>query len=271
MPELPEVETIKRQLEVFLPLKIQKTTYSKFSSSIIKQKKFNLEKLRLSTIKRKGKWLDFVLGNNMHMLSNLGMSGSWRIDDKPITAKHAHLKFQCLSKRKKKYLAYVDPRRFGNIYICNQGFVDKKLDSLGPDILNDDLPLNYVEEVFKKNSSKMIKILLLEQKYFAGIGNYMASEICARAKILPTRPAGKTKIREIKAIKKAIKIVIKKSLASQGLSFHGGYFDARGDKGKAINHLLVFYQKICGQCKKEEVSKIILKGRGTYFCKKCQK
>lgn len=116
----------------------------------------------------------------------------------------------------------------------------------------------------------MLKVHLLDQKLFAGSGNYIASEICARAKILPTRLNKDIKKSEFPKILKAIHTVLDGSLTSGGTTFQS-YRDSTGEKGKGVEHLVVYNQKICQMCKKTPVKKIILAQRGTYYCPNCQK
>jgi formamidopyrimidine-DNA glycosylase len=111
----------------------------------------------------------------------------------------------------------------------------------------------------------------LYQKLFAGSGNYIANEICARAGIRPTRKCRMVKRDEFPKILKAIGEVLQPALASGGTTFQGGYRDTSGEKGLGVEHLVVFYQKICQLCQKTPVKKILLAQRGTYYCPKCQK
>lgn len=284
MPELPEVETIRKKLIRPLPLQIIEVEESPFISSIIKKRDFDLSKKIIKSIERIGKVLNFILFDpsseeTFHIISQLGMSGGWRISNKKITEKHTHLQLTCVSTKnsnkqatnKYTYLAYVDPRRFGKMILANNKNAKIKLSSLGVDISGPLFTEEYIFKTLQQFPDREIKPFLLEQKFFAGIGNYIASEICARAKILPTRKNESISKSDAKKIKQAAKEVIEGSLKTQGLSFHGGYVDADGNKGEGLNNLVVFWQKTCGMCKKNKVTKITQKGRGTYFCDKCQK
>jgi formamidopyrimidine-DNA glycosylase len=102
----------------------------------------------------------------------------------------------------------------------------------------------------------------------------MASEICARSGILPTRPNGNITSDEISKIKNSINIVIKGAIETKGTTFSGGYRDANGEKGEGLKHLVVFYQEYCQMCLenniKTKIIKITLGQRGTYYCPRCQ-
>tara|TARA_R110002072_G_scaffold276051_1_gene437342 strand:- start:72680 stop:73498 length:819 start_codon:yes stop_codon:yes gene_type:complete len=272
MPELPEVETIRKQLSEYLPLKITKVEKSDVLGSILKEESFQLKNKVLESISRTGKLMDFFLGEGHHMLSHLGMSGSWRISHKKITVKHTHLQLYCLNNKKEKiFLAYVDPRRFGNIYINTKEETKKHYKKLGIDIASDAFTEDYIWECIKKFPNKEIKPFLLEQKYFAGVGNYIASEICARAKIKPTRKNKSLKKKDSAALLFGTKSILEDTIANNGTTFSGGYSDANGEKGEGVKNLVVFYQTICGMCKKTPVTKITQATRGTYYCPICQK
>ena len=215
--------------------------------------------------------MDFCLDRNFHIISQLGMSGSWRISSKKIFEKHTHLNMKAKHNGKTFFLAYVDPRRFGKMRFFNEKNAGEFFDKLGVDVSSKDFSADYIYSTFQVHPKKIIKSFLLEQKYFAGIGNYMASEILALSRILPTRECKTISKEEACKIKKSTKKVIEGSLKKQGLTFSGGYVDAHGEKGKALQNLVVFHQKICGMCKKADVIKTIIGGRGTFFCPKCQK
>jgi formamidopyrimidine-DNA glycosylase len=272
MPELPEVETIRSQLTKILPFKIQKMELSPVVSSILKEKsrEFNPNGKTILEIDRKGKLLNFILENDQHILSHLGMSGSWRISETKVKEKHTHLQFTGLVDGQKKFLAYIDPRRFGNMYFYKRVNALKFMDGLGVDVSKDEFNDDYLHSVIKRFPEKQIKPFLLEQKYFSGVGNYMASEICALAGVRPSRRLAKITKVEVGKLVKATKDVIEGQIKYQGLSFSGGYKDAFGDDGGGLNNLVVFHQQDCGMCG-ESVKKIVMATRGTYYCPKCQK
>jgi formamidopyrimidine-DNA glycosylase len=267
LPELPEVETIRSQLEMILPFKIKKVEYSPVVASILKTQDFNPKGLEISEIKRVGKWLDFCLPNNLSILSHLGMSGTWIISKEKCIEKHTHIQFI----GKDHCLSYVDPRRFGFMHFYNLENKNLKLATLGVDISTKEFDLNYLTKVLKKYPERNLKNFLLDQKHFAGVGNYIASEICALSKIRPTRRVKNISKKEKELIIKSTYDVITGAIKSKGTTFAGGYRDASGERGEGLSNLVVFYQKICGMCKKTKVKKIILNQRGTYYCPSCQK
>jgi len=271
MPELPEVETIRRQLHEVLPLKIESVEYSPVAESILKKKDRHCDPVgkTIVELKRTGKLLEFQLDNGDWIFSHLGMSGSWRIwkkEDARPEIKHTHV----IISGKNFWLGYVDPRRFGTMYYFTPELAAKYKKKLGVDIGSPDFTGDYVYSVLKKYPERAIKAFLLDQKYFSGCGNYIACEICALAGIRPTRKAGKITRAEADKIQQAARAVIEGQIKFQGLTFAGGYADAFGNNGGGLNNLVVFHQETCGLCKKTKVKKMVLAQRGTYYCPSCQ-
>ena len=267
MPELPEVETIRLQLSEYLPLKIDSVSTTPQLKQNILHTDLDLTGKTLVTIKRKGKMLDLIFDDGSHLLSHLGMTGTWLIGETIKATKHTHLTL----KGSKHTLAYDDPRRFGHMYYYTAEEAAQKLAELGLDLTDPDFNLEYLTNAIKRYPERALKVTLLDQKLFAGSGNYIANEICARAGIRPTRKCKQVKKEEFPKILKAIKKVLEPALKSGGTTFQGGYRDSTGEYGQGVQHLVVFYQKVCQLCKKTPVKKIILAQRGTYYCPKCQK
>jgi formamidopyrimidine-DNA glycosylase len=267
MPELPEVETIRLQLSHYLPFKIESLATTPQLKQNILHTDLDIKDKSIIAINRKGKMLDFVLDDGSHILSHLGMTGTWLIGETIKAGKHTHLTL----KNKTHTLAYDDPRRFGHMYYYTPEESEKKLAELGMDLADPAFTLEYLTNAIKRFPERALKVTLLDQKLFAGSGNYIANEICARAKIRPTRKCKLVKKDEFPKILKAIHKVLAPALASGGTTFQGGYRDSTGERGEGVQHLVVFYQKICQMCKKTPVKKIILAQRGTYYCPTCQK
>ncbi len=269
MPELPEVETIRSQLSHYLPIKIYSLIVTKEAQKDLLHTPLALNNLSLTQILRKGKMLNFLFSDGSHLLSHLGMTGTWLVSKDPPTMKHSHVVIKGLNAQGIIYLTYNDPRRFGHIYHYSKELADKKLAELGDDLTQITLP--QLTEALKRYPERALKVTLLDQKLFAGSGNYIANEICARAGIRPTRKCSKIKKEEFEKIFSAIFAVLNPALESGGTTFQGGYRDTSGEKGLGVAHLVVFYQKICQLCHKSAVKKITLAGRGTYYCPQCQK
>jgi formamidopyrimidine-DNA glycosylase len=202
------------------------------------------------------------------------MSGSWQMSNDKKNAKHGHIEFVDHQNLEAKVLTYIDPRRFGHFYILNELNFQKKMLDIPKDITDPDFDENKIAELFFKYPQKTLKPFLLDQKAFPGIGNYMASEICARSGILPTRLTGSITQNEIMKLKESMDLVVSGAIETKGTTFGGGYLDANGSKGEGVKHLVVFYQTYCQMCaEKQTITKVIktvLGGRGTYHCPKCQ-
>lgn len=269
MPELPEVETIKNQLSEHLPLKIDSARVTKKAKKDILHTPLKVEGLTLIRIERKGKMLDFVLSDGSHLLSHLGMTGTWLVAPEAVEMKHSHIILQGTNPTGAFSLTYNDPRRFGHLYHFDSAAAAAKLQELGNDLAT--MTETEVTEALKRFPERALKVTLLDQKLFAGSGNYIANEICARAGIRPTRKCGKIKREEFPRIFAAIGAVLNPALESGGTTFQGGYRDTSGEKGLGVSHLVVFYQKICQLCGTTPVKKITLAQRGTYYCPSCQR
>lgn len=274
MPELPEVETVRLQLSRPLPLKIIHEEMSEVIGSLLKpqNREFSPVGMSIRSIERKGKLMTMIFDEDHYLLSHFGMSGGWRLSTEKVLEKHTHLQFKCSDLNGQvHYLAFVDPRRFGHLFFFRKQNAQKKWDELGVDVSTKEFSVSYLKGVLKKFPHKQIKPFLLDQKYFAGVGNYIASEICARAGVRPTRRNRSIKEREIHKLIEATKMVLDGTLKTNGTTFSGGYSDAQGEKGAGVSHLVVFYQTTCQLCQKTPVKKIVLATRGTYYCPHCQK
>lgn len=267
MPELPEVKTIQDQLNKIMPFMIIDRSLSKVAGSIVHTKMDGLKGKTILAVNRKGKMLDFLLDDDRHILSHLGMTGTWLISKEKVLEKHTHVQL----KSDQGYIAYVDPRRFGHMYLFDNQDAQAKLNELGLDLLDPLFTEDYFVTSLKKYPERAIKVSLLDQSLFAGTGNYIVNEICAHGGVRPTRRVKNITKKEFSALYKGVFKVLNPTINSGGTTFAGGYRDTSGDKGSGVNHLVVFYQKTCQLCGKTPVKKIILAQRGTYYCPNCQK
>ncbi len=274
MPELPEVKTIQDQLNGFMPFSIERVRRSRVAGSIVHTPLTGLTGRTITHIERTGKLLDFRLDDSRHLLSHLGMSGAWLIarhPDPPIAEKHTHLQFQGKSPAGAGHLAYVDPRRFGHMYLYSAQQAAAKLQQLGPDLLSPQFTLQYFTDALLSYPQRMIKVTLLDQSLFAGTGNYIANEICAHGGVLPHRRVQTLCRAEISRLYRGVQRVLRPTIGKGGTAFGGGYRDAHGERGTGVQHLVVFYQSICQLCRQTPVVKTVLAQRGTYHCPSCQK
>ena len=278
MPELPELETIRRQLQIHLPCRLDEIFFSKHLLGFFKilpprtchplsgkhALAFLQTKPQLINLARPGKFLRFDFAEGYSLISHLGMSGGWRFSDRPCLEKHCHLSWKT---SRGEYWSYVDPRRFGQMALI--------LTELWPfyphgvDCLDPQFTPAYLQSVFAAHPRSILKPFLLGQQEIAGIGNYLACEICAKAKILPTTPLQALNRAQVKALHQATIFCIKQAIKRQGTTFGSGYRDTTGSKGQGKSALKVFQQSKCGHCG-HPVKKITLQGRGTYHCPQCQ-
>lgn len=282
MPELPEVETIRRGLEKFLVGHKVLSVEVRFRKSL-KEGEEHLIGAKITGIRRFSKVLVIDFNNQYSALIHLKLTGQTiyrgpNLKNPPqlspkilggLPSRHTHVIFH-LDKGGEFY--FNDFRKFGWIRILktsdvtSTGFIEK----LGPEPFN-----GLTEEVFKEIVSKVrtpIKLLLMNQEKIGGIGNIYANDALWLAKINPKRQANSLKSLEIKELFKAIISVLKKSLETGGAS-DNAYVTSDGTEGSYQNYFLVYNQegKLCSRCKKARIEKIKLAGRGTYFCPVCQK
>ncbi|MES3036497.1 MAG: bifunctional DNA-formamidopyrimidine glycosylase/DNA-(apurinic or apyrimidinic site) lyase [Bdellovibrionota bacterium] len=272
MPELPEVDTVRRQLseKLPLPLKLEKISFSGISLRFPLDEKNARKKLTgqsLKKLSRHGKYLFFEWERGV-LISHLGMTGHWRVDKiKDYKAKkhdHVQLYFADL------VLTYNDPRRFG--YVLWEDLFDqtalKKL-GLGPDAIEwaiDDL---FIKSMKKKSAP--IKAALLDQRIVAGIGNIYASEILFHAGVKPTKKVSAVTRDQWKKIILQTHRILQAAIEGGGSTIDD-YLQPDGAKGNFQDSHSVYGKKgnPCPKCK----AAIVLStqsGRSTFWCRKCQR
>ena len=264
MPELPEVESIRRVLKnSLINQNLQK--YKIFDERI---NRFNNVKPKnlgvLFEIYRKGKILQFNFKNNS-IIFHLGMSG--RLDLNGLKNKHTHGVFFF----EKDVLLYDDIRKFGYIKILKNDQVNKQLSNLGPDALS----LSKVDKTFVMNkaykSSTSIKKFLLNQKNLSGLGNIYVNEILFLAGVHPHSISFNLKERNWNEIFLNTKKVLKKAIKNNGTTLSDmTYVLPQGIYGNNQNSLYVYSKDKCFSCS-QKIDKIFIDSRATYVCKKCQK
>ncbi len=273
MPELPEVETVKEKLK-------KEIVNTKIKHVIIKHKNIieypsveEFSKLitnqTIININRRGKWLLFEL-DNYFLLSHLRMEGKYNI--KKVGEKldkHDHVIFEL---NNNKELRYNDTRKFGKMYLKLKDdiYSTLPLEKLGLEPDDNMLTINYLKEKLK-NKTIPIKSSLLDQTIIAGIGNIYADEILFESKIHPEKKSNKLTNDELSRIIKNTNKIFIKAINAGGTTIKS-YTSAEGVHGE-FQHKLKIYQRSGEKCIicKEEIKKIKVGGRGTYYCAKCQK
>ncbi len=270
MPELPEVETTIRGLKsligsTIINIKINTPKLRYFIPKNI----LLINSVKITKIKRKGKFIIFWLGNKYSIVFHLGMSGRLRLYKKNNFKKNKHDHF-ILKTNKGTSLILNDPRKFGFIdYELSKKINSRKyLNSLGVDALSTSFKGLYLFSKICK-SIVPIKQILLNQTIIAGIGNIYASEILFNAKISPLQRGKDLKLLECNKICISSKKILKKAI-NQGGSTLKDYASTDGTLGNFQNNFKVYNRegkKISGKI----VKKIIQYGRSTYFCPSIQK
>ncbi|MDC0192449.1 bifunctional DNA-formamidopyrimidine glycosylase/DNA-(apurinic or apyrimidinic site) lyase [Alphaproteobacteria bacterium] len=264
MPELPEVETTIKGLKPIVGSKIINIKINTPKLRYFIPKSILLiNSVRITKIKRKGKFVIFYLQNKHSIVFHLGMSGRLRLYKKLDLKNNLHDHF-LLETSNKRFLVFNDPRRFGFIDYDLYQIINSRnyLTSLGADALSPSLDGPYL--FFKISKSIVpIKQILLNQKIISGIGNIYASEILFNAKISPLRRGKDLNLHECNKICKSSKKILKKSI-NEGGSTLRDYVATDGTLGNFQNNFKVYNregEKISGKI----VKKIIQYGRSTYF------
>jgi len=270
MPELPEVETLRRAL---LPLVVDKTcTTLKFYRKDIRfpipqatlRKQFANQVV--SEIQRNGKYLLFQVPNGA-MLLHLGMSGHVSLQESMTPQeKHTHATFRFDSKT---CLHFVDPRRFGCILWVPKSGRHPLLDKMGPDPFSPDANAKAMKSLAKKCRSP-IKTFIMDAKRIAGIGNIYACESLFQASINPKRKAGGVTLAEWDRLLSCVRSTLEKSISAGGTTLRD-FFNPSGGAGYYAIQLSVYGKEgePCQKCK-TPISRMIHSNRSTFFCKTCQ-
>ena len=289
MPELPEVEVVKRSLS------------KKIQNLIIKKVKINDENLRykvnrdelsklvgkrIKNIKRRSKYLIFKIGKNKIMLVHLGMTGKFffinKKNQKYKTSfyyslneakdeKHNRIIFFFANKQK---LIYNDIRKFGFIKIFSAKKLNKNshIKNLGPEPLGKKFNSDYLQRYFK-NRNRSIKDILMDQRCIAGLGNIYVNEVLFLSGISPIRKVHKLKNFEVKKIIYNIKKILKNSIKLGGSSIKDFSSDD-GKKGIFQQHFKIYGRKgeKCSNadCNSKIIRRVI-SNRASFICRSCQK
>ena len=270
MPELPEVETIKKDLEKLIigsEILDIKTNSAKQIRPSLKEVKKAIVGAKIKKIKRRAKLLQILLDNKLTLIIHLKMTG--RILIRKKGAKPDKWQRITISLDNNKELRFADSRKFGWIKLVNQKELKEILADYGPEPL-DDLSLKNFQGILKR-TKRPVKIVLMDQKKISGIGNIYANDALFLAKINPQTPSNKLNTARIKQLFQAIEKVLKIGLKARGASDQY-YLDALGKKGNYQKQFLVYGQenKKCSRCG-AKIKRISLGGRGTFFCPQCQK
>ena len=274
MPELPEVETVKRTLEPLLGLKVERawTSQLKLRHNVSTQTLNKLFSSKVVTkVERLGKYLlIFFDGSKRGLLVHLGMSGRLRLFAKDAEkAKHTHM---ILGLSKTKELRYSDPRRFGilDTFDVDKPKENKYLSKLGIDALEGSFSVSDLHKRLQAKRSN-IKSILLDQGLLCGIGNIYACEALWIAKVHPKTEGYLLSKQELKRVMAGIQKTLSSALVKGGTSLRD-FVNADGHKGENIHYLNVYGRtgQPCPRCKAPIVA-LKISNRSTFLCSICQK
>jgi formamidopyrimidine-DNA glycosylase len=266
MPELPEVETVKRELEktilgkritevcVHNPGVIRQPSVDKFKKGLVG--------LAVKDILRRAKVLILELSNGKSLVIHLKMTGQLIY---PGNGKTSRVSFRLSDG---KTLDFNDQRLFAELRLLDDWRALKFIQGLGPEPF--DLSLGRFKDMLASRKTK-IKPLLMDQTFISGIGNLYAAEALFRARIHPERPAWSLCDKEKEILFSQIKDTLSEAIKYKGSSVDQ-YVQLSGEPGDYVKHHKVYGRegKPCFVCK-TPIKRIALGGRGTYFCAKCQK
>lgn len=274
MPELPEVETVRRTLK---KLVLNKTieNISVFWPKIIKNpveiEQF-IDALKGETINdvgRRGKFLIFYT-ENFSLVSHLRMEGKYGLypKEEPFD-KHTHVIFHFTDDTE---LRYRDVRKFGTMHLYKKGdeFLKQPLIDLGPEPFSAEFTEEYLAEKLNKTNRK-VKPALLDQKLFVGLGNIYVDEALFRAEIHPERIASTLNEKEVAILHREIVATLSEAVQKGGSTIRS-YVNSQGEIGMFQLELFAYGRKgeACKKCG-TPLEKITLGGRGTHYCPVCQK
>ena len=277
MPELPEVETIANGLNARVAGDTIESIWlgkkPEPLKSPAKEIARTLDGARIEKVRRVGKHIVFDLQRekeNAQWIVHLGMSGRMLIaEPKADIAKHTHAIAKLASG---KELRFVDPRRFGRLSVVNANAKEKNSDSgfIGPGSEPLTISPEDFASLFRKRNTP-IKAALLNQKLLHGVGNIYADESLFRAGVRPRRKADSLTKAELAKLHSAVQTVLKEAIQLGGSSV-SDYVDASGEEGffQLQHRVYGRTNAYCYVCR-TPIKRIVVGGRGTHYCPKCQK
>lgn len=268
MPELPEVETVCRDLSSLAGHEVIEVQI--YTPSVIREQAYpgvGLVGRRLRQVARRGKFIVLSFSGRHYLLVHMGMSGRLFMrpaDDIP-TYKHVHLLVRMSGDIQ---IIFQDARRFGGLWFTR--LPRSILGKLGVEPLTAEFNADKLQQLCQ-DRKQAIKGILLNQNLIAGIGNIYADEALFQAGIRPDKPGGELAYTELSDLTAAIRQVLTQSIEAHGTTFRD-YRDGKRQPGNFQNFLQVYGRnnQECVKCG-NLIKKIKMSGRGTHFCDHCQK
>lgn len=263
MPELPEVETVVRELHSDILGEEIRSVNVSYAAAFRGESTFIVGK-EIKRVFRRCKYIVFDFGNNCGILTHLRMTGKYVFNLSEKDEKHAHVALRLSSG---KTLHYVDIRKFGGLEVTAS--LKTRLEEMGCEPLTETFNPQFLSAAIK-NSKRTIKAILLDQAIVCGIGNIYADESLFFAGVHPQTEARKLTAKQVQALVLGIKDILARSINNMGTTL-SDYRTTKNVGGENQNYLRVYGQDglPCATCG-EKVQKIKLGGRGTHFCRVCQ-
>ncbi len=270
MPELPEVETTVRGLARFLDgeriTRVQQNRPDMrfpFPQGLVQA----LTGAKVSSLGRRAKYGLIHTDRDTSLIFHLGMSGRWRID--PVSAdRHDHLVIETADHR----FALCDPRRFGFVDLVDTARLEEwpAFAAMGPEPLGPDLTVEHLRAALK-GRKQAIKLLLLDQRVVAGLGNIYVCEALFRAGISPRKAGGRIFRPALERLVPAIREVLLQSIEDGGSSLRD-YARPDGELGYFATRFDVYGREgeSCHRCEDGVIRRIVQGGRSSWYCPKCQ-
>jgi formamidopyrimidine-DNA glycosylase len=271
MPELPEVETIRRQLaphlegRTIVAVEILDPRWTRPEPPRLVQAA--LEGRRIQTIGRAGKYLAWELSGDLHLLVHLRMTGSLLLNP-TAEPSHTRVRFELDAGQR---LVYVDPRRFGTGHVlpsaaARDAYLGQRI---GIEPLTPEFTLAHLRAMARGRRAP-VKSFVLDQRRIAGVGNIYADEALFRAQIHPLRPAGSLSRPQLSALRDAIEQALLAGIEAKGATIDD-FRHVDGARGSFQDRFLVHRREgePCPRCG-TTIRKLVVGGRGTYVCEHCQ-
>lgn len=281
MPELPEVETIRRGLDERIKDKRIANVVVENKKSFIGDPSLAIGKNVLS-IERRAKLVIVRLENEQNLVFHLKMTGQLIFIDRSSRFAGGHPSHDWHAKLPNKYtriiftfhdgtnLYFNDLRKFGWCKLLNDAELKKIESTYGPEPFSPEFTVKYLQEAAIRFPNRKIKQFLMDQSIIAGIGNIYNDEALYAAKIMPTTAVSKLKHSDWEKVYKAVLNILTLGIKNGGTT-DSDFVNVDGKIGGMQNFLKV-YRKTGEPCEcGGEIEKMKIGGRGTYFCQKCQK
>lgn len=275
MPELPEVEATRRHLAPLLEGAVVDSVDVRRERMARRNERpadvaDRMAGRRVRRLGRRGKFLLAALDGGFTWVTHLGMSGRLAVTEpggpeSPHTNVVVRLRSGC-------EVRLIDPRTFGFIAVLTETELDRVLAGIGPDAL-ESLPTSAALAEALAGRTAPIKALLLDQRIVSGLGNIYADEVLHRARIAPGRPGGSLSMAEVRALRSAIPPVLGAGLRHGGTSLDDlAYLLPDGRAGEYTSRLSVYGRQglRCRRCG-GEITRVVVRARGSHWCPGCQR